>query len=265
MFFRDDGPFYASGIAFYSLFSIFSTLLLLTLLLGLFGADPSNVALLSEFMEGLAPEEASRFVESVIQIVSKPVPGNLLPLAILFTLWTASNVFQATIHALNRIYHVDEVPRPFWRTRIFALAVAAGGVLFCVFGFVLYIFGPELTLGLREFEELRGFFWNLITRWKRPISVLIVFLGARTLYSLAPHFNQASRVSWPGALVFTLLWILVTNGFNLYLRQVAVFDRVYGPMATLVVMVLWTQITAQIALYGGQVNAAIHRRRGSGS
>jgi membrane protein len=261
-FWRDDAPFYASGIAFYSLFSMFSLLLLFSLLLGLLGRGPGNLEFVTRFMDGLAPSEASQFIENVARIVSKPTPQRLLPVAMLVTLWTASNVVQAVIHALNRIYYLGDV-RAAWRTRLMALGVAGGGAVLLLLGFVLFVFGGDLTAGLAELESLRSQTVRTLLAAKRPIAVLSVFFSSLLIYWLAPRFNQQHRVSWPGALVFTLSWLLVTTLFNLYLRHFAVFDHVYGPMATLVVVLVWVQISAQLVLFGGEVNAAIHRLRRS--
>lgn len=259
-FFRDDAMFYAAGIAFYSLFSIFSALLLSSLLLGLLGSDPENLRFLALFMDGLAPDEASKFVENILNIVSRPAPGKLLPLAMLITLWTASNAFQAIIHALNRIYHLREV-RAAWRTRLIALSLAGGGALLLTLGFVLFMFGGDITSGFSRFEWIQGHAVGFILTYKRPLAFVTVFVASYLLYWLAPKFDQGQRVALPGAVFLALSWLLVTAAFKVYLRELAVYDRVFGPMATLVVVVVWIQVSAQLALFGGEVNAVIQRRQ----
>ena len=258
--YRDDAPFYAAGIAFYSLFSIFSALLLTALLLGLFGSDPSNLTFLAQFLDGLAPPEAARFIANVLTIVRRPAPGNLLPVALLITLWTASNAFQALIHALNRIYHVGET-RAAWRTRLMALGLAGGGALMLTLGFVLFMFGGDLTKGLGEFAWIQGHLVGLLLEYKRPIAYVAVFASSYLLYWLAPKFDRGERVALPGAVFLGVAWLLLTALFKLYLREVAVFDRVYGPMATLVVVIVWIQLSAQLALFGGEVNAVIQEKK----
>ncbi len=268
-FWQDDCPFFAAGIAFYSLFSIFSLLLLLSLILGLvFGRNPQNLDFLTTFMEGIGPAAASEFVRDqgerilhdVGTVVAQPGPGLLLPLAMVALLWTSSNVFQAYIHALCRIYHLGET-RSAWRSRLMALGLALGGALLMVVSFVLFVFGGDLNEGLDQFQWIQGHLVQWILIYKRPLAVGGVFLSSLLLYWLAPKFNQAHRTAWPGALVFTVLWFLVTEGFKIYLREVAVFDKIYGNATTLIIMILWVQISAQLTLYGGEVNAAIHRMR----
>jgi membrane protein len=256
----DDVPFYAAGIAFHSLFSIFSLLFLSSLLLGLFGTDPDNLRGLGIFLGRLTPDEAGEFIDTVLDVVSRPVPTGLIGVAILFTLWTSSNVFQALIHALNRIYHVRGDARAAWRTRLIALAVVGSSSLLFVVGFILIVLGKDLSGGYVEMPW-RNRLLALILAAREPLSVITVFLAGLLLYWLAPKFKHAHRISWPGALVFTAAWTVTTFGFNVYLRDVAVYDRVYGPLATLVVVLVWVYLSAFWCLVGGEVNAAIRKMR----
>ena len=257
----DDVPFYAAGIAFHSLFSIVSLLFFLSLLLGVFGADVENLRGLDTFLGGLMPTKAGEFVDTILDVVSRPVPGSLVGVALLVTLWTSSNVIQALIHALNRIYHLREDARPAWRTRLMALAVVGVSALLFVAGFVLLVLGKDLRGGYVEMGPWRHTLLGWILAAREPLSVLTVFLGGFLILWLAPNFKHEHRISWPGALVFTVTWTVVTVGFNTYLREVAVYDRIYGPLATVVVVLVWVYLSAFWCLVSGEVNAAIHRTR----
>ncbi len=256
--FRDDTPFYAAGIAFHSLFSIFALLFLFAILLGLFGQDPENLDQLVRFTAGMVPARAQEFVNQVVVLVHRPVPQKLIPVALAMTLWTSSNVVQAVIHALARIYHTEE-SRPAWKSRLIALAVVGSSSLLIVIAFVLLVFGGEISSGLVEVNRFRITVLALLLAAKEPISILAVLVGAQIIYWLAPNFRLTHRVSLPGALVFTVAWILATIGFNIYLREWAVYDKVYGPLATVVVTLVWVYLSANLALFGGEVNAAVHR------
>ena len=257
---RDDVPFYAAGIAFYSLFSIFALLFLLSILLGLVGANPDDLRILVGFPTGVIPIKAEEFLNQVLALARRPVPPQLLPLAIVAMFWTSSNVVQALIHALNRIYHLQE-SRAAWRTRLMALGVVGMSSILLVLGFLFVVFGEDLAGGTEEARRLRGVIFSFVFEWSQPISVLVVFLAASFLYWLAPKFKHEHRVSWPGSVVFAVAWIVTTVGFNLYLRRLAVYDQVYGPMATVVVMLTWVYLSAVLVLVGGEVNAAVHRYR----
>lgn len=258
---RDDVPFYAAGIAYHSLFSIFSLMFLMSLLMGLLGRDPDTLRGLAAFAAGLVPEKATELVETILQIVRKPVPHALLPVAIMVTLWTSSNVVQAVIHALHRIYHLEQRSRAAWRTRLMALGVVGASTLLLILAFVLLVFGTDLSARMGEMETIRIQILAWILAAREPLSILAVFGGVLLLYWLAPEFGLTHRVSWPGAMAFTLAWTVTTLGFNVYLRELAVYDKVYGPMATVVVVLVWVYLSAFLCLVGGEINAAIHRLR----
>ena len=101
----------------------------------------------------------------------------------------------------------------------------------------------------------------LLHNGRQAISLFIVFLGSFLLYWLAPSFGHEHRISWPGAVVFTGVWTLATGAFNLYLREFAVYDKAYGPFATVIVVLVWVYLSAYVCLLGGEVNAALGHSR----
>jgi membrane protein len=142
-----------------------------------------------------------------------------------------------------------------------AMGVVGASVLFLVLGFALLVFGRDMTRNVAPggWILLHPLTWALAMR--QILSVVAVFLGVLLLYWLAPNFRHSHRVSWPGAMAFALVWAPATLIFNLYLRKVAVYDKVYGPMATVVVVLTWVYLSAFLCLVGGEINAALHRHR----
>jgi membrane protein len=128
-----------------------------------------------------------------------------------------------------------------------------------VLGFLLLVFGKDLSARTPELDRLWPAIIAFVLAGRQPISVIAVFLGSVPIYWLAPTFGHRHRVTWPGAFVFTGSWTLATLGFNLYLREIAVYDKVYGPFATVVVMLVWVYLSAYLCLLGGEVNAAVDR------
>jgi len=259
---RDDVGFYAAAIAYHGLFSIFAVFLLLTLLLSLLGIDPGTLKALIHFTTGLVPERAEDLVNTALQVMTAPAPGPLLVLSFAFTLWTASNVIQAIIHALNRIYHLrEEEERPAWQSRLLALGIVGTSAVLLAFGFLLLVFGEDVATRSVSFGHVWPSIATVIRSGRQVISLLAVFGGAFLLYWLAPSFGHEHRISWPGAVVFTAMWTLATAGFNLYLREFAVYDKAYGPFATVIVVLVWVYLSAYVCLLGGEVNAALGQMR----
>jgi membrane protein len=183
-------------------------------------------------------------------------------LSFVFTLWTASNVIQAIIHALNRIYHLrQEDARPAWQSRVIALGIVGTSAILMTFGFLILVFGEDFATRSERFGHVWPSIATVIRSGRQVISLVAVFLGSFVVYWFAPSFGHEHRISWPGAVAFTAMWTLATAGFNLYLREFAVYDKAYGPFATVIVVLVWVYLSAYVCLLGGEVNAVLGQIR----
>jgi len=248
---RDDVTIYAAGIAFHSLAGIFAALFLFTTLLEHLGADPDFLIGLARFFTGTVPQEAVDFINTAVRVARQPIPGAVFPLAVLILLWMASNMFQTLIHSLNRIYHVEDT-RSAWKTRLFAVSVVGVAGLSLLAAIFFLTLGDRVADASEDPNPIAG--W--ISAAHEPLSMLAVALSALLIYWLAPNFRSGPRVVLPGAVVFTVTWLVSSYGFNLYLRELAVYDRVYGPVATAVVFLTWVYLSAFLLLVGGEFNAS---------
>jgi len=133
-------------------------------------------------------------------------------------------------------------------------------------GFVLILSAVSLlTVGgavdrlFPEWSAPRSGFLEILVHFRKEISFVILALGTFLIYWLAPKFRGKPRIALPGTIAFTVLWLIATTGFNIYLQRFAVYDQVYGPLATVVVTLTWVNLSAYLLLYGGELNAAYAR------
>lgn len=252
---RDDVAVYAAGISFHSLAGIFAGLFLFSTILEKLGVDRDFLPTASRFLEGAIPPEALEIVGTALEVLDQPVPAALLPLAVLITFWVTSNVFQTVIHALNKIYHLGETRSP-WITRMFALAVVFIVGLSLAAAFLLLTLGGVFGSTPEAWQDAQGGFLNFLFRAHNLLAAIPVLLGSLLLYWLGPNFRAGHRVVLPGAAWFTVTWMGASYIFNLYLRHFAVYDRVYGPLATVVVFLTFVYLSALLLLIGGEINAS---------
>ena len=243
----------SARIAFYFFLSLFPFILVLFSLTGYIGREAAFHWVMGQ-LEATMPQAASRtVVEFVHQVTASPSAG-ALSISLVLILWSASNIFGALADGLNQAYRVEQRHR-WWKKRILSLLLMALTALALLGVSVVVLAGPEIatTLGLRQPARL-------LLRWPLifALSVCLMWL----CYYLLPNHDQsrAKRRILVGAIVGTTLWVSVTMLFRLYVANFARFTVVYGVVGGVVILLIWTYLTALSILVGGEVAAALERR-----
>lgn len=252
---NDDCLGRAAQLAYYFLFALFPFLLFLTTLLGYIPVPD----LLDNIMLILAralPREALALVQdNVHSLISQP-NGGLLSFGIIAALWTSSSAITAITAGLNYAYCTEE-NRPWWKVRISALLLTIGFSLFAIAATVLLIFGPQLGTWLANSVGLGDVFsvvWN-IARWLIIVGCLIVALAI--LYYFAPDVQQKWRWITPGSVCAVIGWIIASLGFSYYVNNFSSYNKTYGSICTVIVLLTWMYVTGFFILVGGELNAEI--------
>ena len=252
----------AAALAYYFLFSLFPFLLFLTALLAYLPVDnllEQMLALLARFMPG----EAHQLVRDYINgLLAQPRTG-ILSFGILLALWTASNAITAVCDGLNHAYGVEE-RRPFWKVRVVAILLTIGLSVFLIASIVLLIFGPQLGAYIANWVGLGEIFksaWNIL-RW--PVILILVTTAVAVIYSFAPDVEQRWKWITPGSLFAVLMWTAVSLGFSYYVNNFGSYDKTYGSIGAIIVLLTWMYASGLVILIGGVINAQIDHARTTG-
>jgi membrane protein len=247
---QDQVPLLAAGVAFYALLSLFPAIIAAVSIYGL-RADPESVRRqIDRLTRLLSPETASILGQQIHQITSGA--GGALGLAtvlgIATALWSASSGMKALITGVNMAYDERE-GRKFVKLRGLALLMTLGAMLLLGVALVLIVAFPAVTndwpVALR---------WTAsILRWLLLAALLIVSLAV--LYRVAPDRDNP-RWSWasPGSVVATVLWVLASIGFSAYVRWFGNYNKTYGALAGIVILMFWLWLTAFVVLVGAELN-----------
>ncbi len=258
-FLEHQGNANAAAIAYYALFSVFPLTLLL-ISVGSFFLDPAQsqeaaLALVGAYLP-TAVELVQRNIERVLAL-----RGTAGIIGVLGFVWSASGVFGSLSRAINRAWDVER-PRPAWEER----ALAAGMVLLAALLFFLSLFSTVAfqlvarlsTPILGEPPVPTGPLMSLSTRILPYIFTVLVF---SFLYRVLPY----TRVTWaevlPGALLASLAWEVAKDGFTFYLTSFASYSLVYGSVAAVIALLLWSYISGVIILLGAEFSVQYARRR----
>ncbi len=258
---RDDALGLAAQLAYYLILALFPFILVLVSLMGTFGSQELASEVLGYFRQ-VMPRQAYEIVETFTgNIVSgrAEAPG-LLSFGILFTIWAASGAFAALINALNRAYDVQET-RPFWKVRAIAVLMTLGLSVLILVGVLLLILGPQIgqfiasLFGLGDLFEL---VWNIV-RW--PVALFFMVFTVALLYYFAPDANQPFRWITPGGLIGVVLWVLASVGFNFYASNFGSYNKTYGSIGAVIVLLLYLYISSLTILFGATLNAILVRMK----
>jgi membrane protein len=133
-----------------------------------------------------------------------------------------------------------------------------------MFGMVaaLMITGPSVLGWAAEYVGLDSLFiavWAWI-RW--PIAVFLLMIVAGVVYYAGPNLKQPFRLISPGAVLAVSVWILASLAFAFYVRSFADYNKTYGSMGAVVILLLYFFLSAAVMLFGAEVNAVLTRERG---
>jgi membrane protein len=258
---RDDALGLAAQLAYYLILALFPFILVLVSLMGTFGSEELASEVLGYFRQ-VMPEEAYKIIETFTgNIISgdAKAPG-LLSFGILFTIWAASGAFAALMNALNRAYDVQET-RAFWKVRGIAILMTLGLSVLILVGVLLLVLGPQIGATIANVFGLGDLFllvWD-IARW--PMALLFMVFTVALLYYFAPDVDQPFRWITPGGLIGVLLWVLASVAFNFYVSNFGSYNKTYGSIGAVIVLLLYLYISSLTILFGAELNATLVRMK----
>jgi membrane protein len=247
---QDQVPLLAAGVAFYLLLSLFPAIIAGVSIYGLV-ADPTTVRdQIARLTETLSPETAKLVGEQIRQVTGGA--GGALGLAtvlgILVAVWSASSGMKALITGINMTYDETE-SRKFVKLRGLALLLTVGAM-------VLLAVALALIVGFPAVPDT----WPTVLQW--AVAVLrfvllaaLLVVGLAVLYRYAPDRDQPrwTWVSW-GSGIATLLWVLASLGFSIYANAFGNYNKTYGALAGVIILMFWLWLTALVVLVGAELN-----------
>lgn len=249
----------AAQSAYYCFYSLFPILLVCAPLLSLVGDRQRTFAVLMDKVARAAPPDAFALIQSVVRSVvfGKGAPG-IISLGALLTIWMGSNVFSSLADALNRVTATRET-RPYWKTVLLSLGFVFVAGITAFLGTAVLLFGQSIvdavgsTLDLPRTARLAWAIGQDVV-----VIALLIALGAavfRFLPNESPRWNEAIV----GSVFATVLWLIATFGFRLYVEHFPNYNRAYGAIGAVIVLLTWLYLSMLAVLIGGELAAELHR------
>jgi membrane protein len=236
-------------------------LIALVSIIGLFGDPQSTTGTVTDIVTRIGPESGAQTFSGPIESITsnRGSAGVLFVLGIATALWSASGYVGAFIRASNSIYETAE-GRPFWKLRPLQVAVTLAMVLMVAMVLMaLVLTGPIV----RAVADPIGVGGSAVTIWnyaKWPILAGLFILMIDLLYYASPNAKLRGFV-WltPGALLALGMWALASAGFAAFVAHFGSYDKTYGTLGGVVVLLIWMWITNVAILLGHELNAERER------
>src|SRR5215216_5183947 len=246
----DQVPLLAAGVAFYTLLALFPAIIAGVSIYGLV-ADPQTVRdQINRLAQTLSPETAKLIGQQIQQVTASAggALGFATVLGILIALWSASSGMKALITGVNLAYDETET-RKFAKLRGLAVLFTLGAMVLMGIALATIVGYPPIADSLPT--VLR---WLVaIVRFLILGGLLVVALAV--VYRFAPDRDQP-RWSWvsAGSLAATLLWVLATIGFAIYATFFGNYNKTYGALAGVIILMFWLFLSAFVVLVGAELN-----------
>lgn len=249
----DDVLALSSQLSYSLLFSIFPLIIFLMILIGLSSIRSEDVLI---GLKRLVPMSTFELIHGMIVEVVDTKRGHLIPLSLIFIIWSASTGFSAVIKALNKAYDEEE-HRSFLKVQIIALIfmfslifILIGTILLLVFGEVL---GKAISIGL-GLSILFTFVWTILR-------YVIIGLAMILIFAFLYHDTPCRRLKWvqviPGSIFATFGWIITSTIFSFYVNNFGSYSVIYGSLGAVIALLTWLFLSSIIIIMGGELNAVI--------
>jgi membrane protein len=262
-FSEDNLTDWAAALTFYGLLALFPALIALVSLVGLFGDPRSTTDTITEVVTSIGPQSAAQTFAGPIESITanRGVAGVAFVAGLAVAIWSASGYVGAFMRASNVVYERTE-GRPFWKLRPLQLLVTLTMiVLVAVVALGLVLTGPIVE----ALAEPLGVSGTVVTAWdiaKWPLLAALFLTMVAILYYASPNARlRGFRWVTPGSVVALAIWVLASAGFALYVANFGSYDKTYGTLGGLVVLLVWMWIANLAILFGHQLNAERERSR----
>ena len=260
---EDNLSDWAAALTYYGLLSLFPALIALVSILGLFGDPEKTTQTITDMVTQLGPQSAADTFAGPVESITtnRGAAGILFFVGLGLALWSASGYVGAFMRAANIVYETPE-GRPFWKLRPLQLLVTLVMILLLaavLLGLVLT--GPVVSavagpLGVGSTAQT---VFN-IAKW--PIMLIAVILMFAVLFHAAPNVKLPG-FKWvtPGAILALVVWIVVSVAFAFYVANFGSYDKTYGALGGVVILLMWMWLTNVALLLGMELNAERERSR----
>ncbi len=247
---------YASQLTLGLVTAIFPALLVILTVVG-FWIDPALITQeVLSILSGVVPADILDLVDKNLKATLPSQSVGVLSLGFGVLIYLAIQLLRQTMYVLNLAYDVDEDRNFFKRIALLLVLMFSG-----IFVLVIMIQFLFITTGLVAWLNYWVGFTVIpleVLTWRWPAVLLLMIVMVTLSYYFIPnHQHRQLRQHISGALFFTIGWLVMTYGFNIYVSNFADYNATYGVLGTIILFIFYLQLNAYLYLLGAILNAGV--------
>lgn len=240
-----------SNIAFNIILAIIPLLTIVVLIASYFDI---SIDLVSNLVSNVMPKQVS---DIIIDVISGKGFDRSIGIFNVIAFLVASNGTYAIINTSNTLYKIRK--RDWLKDRISSIVLLFIVIILFVFLLIVPVFGENIIDLMNNARLLSNYadeaiiLFNII-KW--PMTLLIIYLNIKLIYTIAPSKNIKSEETTYGAAFTTIGWTIATIIFKIYINHFARYDIIYGNLASIIIMMVWMYFLSFIFVLGMAINVS---------
>ncbi len=247
----------SAALTYYLLFAIFPLLIFISTLLGLLELD---IAYITAVLEPLLPEDVVGVVRSYLEYVSANQSRQLLWFSLIFSVWFPMRASGCLMHSLRKAFG-RSAPESILRSQLRILLFTVWLIVVIAITLVLVVVGRSVLEFAGRFITVTETFIAVWSYLRFVLLALVMTVTLAVLYMLSQGQRQPLREILPGVGSSLAAWMVLSMAFSYYVEHLGQYSVLYGSIATVIVVLLWLYMSAQILILGAEFSAALTEKR----
>lgn len=251
----------AASVAYSLILAVFPAIIFLFTLIPLIPIPNMENQVMDFFAQVLPASTYDTVKTTIYDIISRP-RGNVLSFGFLLALYAATNGILSLMMAFNSSHKTDE-GRGFLKTRLIAFGLTIMLAFALFLAIAVLVIGGVITDYLQQIRILDNVVVTTLLSMARYLVVFAVFVAAiSVIYKFGPDMDMKWKFVNPGGIIASVLVVLTTYGFSFYVSNFGSYNKLYGSIGTLIVLMIWINLVCLLLIIGFDMNVALYQLEG---
>lgn len=254
---KDNITTRANSVAFSLFLSVFPAIIFLFTLLPLFPAVRDYTSMLNEQLKDVLPENAHSYIFSKIYDITSIKRDGLLSIGAILAMYFSSNGMLTLMMGFDKSYNEAFLKRPWWKSRLVALALTLILFLLLVISLFITIIEDYILDWFKYKFDVSDALLSFASLFNWLFSIFIIYTGISLIFTFGPSMYRRIRFINIGSVAATVFLLLSSIVFSYFINNFGRYNEIYGSIGALIVIMIWLQLNSLILLIGFELNSAL--------